>query len=104
MSKKSKRPITRTKNPEPSKDSQDWVIWAAWADRATFEEIQEVTGFSEKDVMLLMRRTLKPSSFRRWRKRAHTQSIKHRKRFQQRREELDIRPVWHEPGGLTDED
>ena len=39
--KKSHRPITRVKNPEPKLGSSDWVIWAAWADRVTFEEIEK---------------------------------------------------------------
>ena len=38
--KKSHSPITRVKNPEPNINSPDWVIWAAWADRITFEEIK----------------------------------------------------------------
>ena len=39
--KKSHRPVTRVKNPEPKTDSPDWVIWAAWADRVTFEDIKK---------------------------------------------------------------
>ena len=39
--KKSHRPITKVKNPEPDLYSPDWVIWAAWADRITFEEIEK---------------------------------------------------------------
>ena len=41
MKKKGHRPITKVKNPEPSVESPDWVIWAAWADRITFEEIEK---------------------------------------------------------------
>tara|TARA_B100001741_G_C16179819_1_gene426294 strand:+ start:282 stop:575 length:294 start_codon:yes stop_codon:yes gene_type:complete len=79
--KKSKLPETRVKNPEPNVKSPDWVIWAAWADRITFEEIREKTGKSEPDVIKIMRRNLKPSSFRLWRERAKRKSIKHRKKF-----------------------
>ena len=82
MKKKSRRPVTRVKNPEPNIESPDWVIWAAWADRITFEEIENKTGKTESDVIKIMRRSLKPSSFRLWRKRAKTQSIKHRKKFE----------------------
>jgi len=57
------------------------VIWAAWADRVTFDEIRERTGFAEKDVIRLMRRSLKPSSFRRWRARVSGRGSKHRARF-----------------------
>ena len=82
MKKKSRRPVTRVKNPEPNIESPDWVIWAAWADRITFEEIENKTGKSESDVIKLMRRSLKPSSFRLWRKRVNQKSIKHRKKFE----------------------
>ena len=85
--KQSKIPVPRVKKPEPSRDSGDWVIWAAWADRITFEEIRKVTGLSERQVIERMRRELKPSSFRRWRRRATTQSIKHQKLFRHRREQ-----------------
>ena len=79
--KKSKVPETRVKNPEPNLNSPDWVIWAAWADRVTFEEIKKKTGKSESEVVKIMRRNLKPSSFRLWRQRAKRKSIKHRKKF-----------------------
>ena len=79
--KKSKVPETRVKNPEPNLDSPDWVIWAAWADRVTFEEIKKKIGKSESEVIKIMRRNLKPSSFRLWRERAKRKSIKHRKKF-----------------------
>ena len=79
--KKSKTPETRVKNTEPNLDSPDWVIWAAWADRVTFEEIKKKTGKSESDVIKTMRKNLKPSSFRLWRERAKRKSIKHRKKF-----------------------
>ena len=42
--KKSNTPETRVKNSEPNLKSPDWVIWAAWADRVTFEEIKKKTG------------------------------------------------------------
>ncbi len=80
--KKSPRPETKTRNPEPNIRSKDWIIWAAWADRITFEEIRDKTGYSENDVIKLMRNSLKPSSFKLWRKRAKCQSIKHRKKFE----------------------
>ena len=86
--KKSHRPITKVKNPEPRVDSPDWVIWAAWADRITFEEIKKKTGKSESEVIKIMRNSLKPSSFKLWRKRAKRQSIKHRKKFEISRKEI----------------
>ena len=86
--KKSHRPTTRVKKPEPSLDSPDWVIWAAWADRITFEEIREKSGLRESEVIKLMRNQLKPSSFRLWRKRVKNKSIKHRRKFEIGRKEL----------------
>ena len=88
MKKKSFIPQTRVKNPEPKKKYPNWVIWAAWADRITFEEIKEQTGKSESDVIKIMRRNLKSGSFRLWRKRVHNKSIKHRKKFNLERKKL----------------
>ena len=92
VSKKQDRPVTRTKNPEPDQKTSDWVIWAAWADRITFEEIEERCGMREADVIKLMRRSLKRKSFDRWRKRVAQQSIKHRRQFQKKRRELKRQP------------
>ena len=86
--KKSLRPVTKTRNIEPNINSKDWIIWAAWADRVTFEEIKEKSGFSEKEVIKLMRKSLKPSSFKLWRKRATSKSIKHRKKFENTRKKI----------------
>ena len=88
MAKKGDYPLTRVKNPEPSDDTLDWVIWAAWADRITFEEIEERTGFTEAQVIRMMRRELKPASFRRWRRRVRHQSLKHRRLFQKQRQQF----------------
>ena len=86
--KKSNRPETRVKNKEPKISDPDWVIWAAWADRITFEEIEKKTGKTESDVIKIMRRSLKPSSFRLWRKRVNQKSIKHRKKFEYSRKKI----------------
>ena len=88
MKKKGLRPITKVKNPEPNKEDPDWVIWAAWADRITFEEIKKKSGYSESEVIKIMRRSLKPPSFRLWRKRVNQKSIKHRKKFEYSRKEI----------------
>ena len=88
MKKKGNIPVTRVKNPEPPIDDLDWIIWAAWADRITFEEIEKKTGKSESEVIKIMRRTLKPSSFRLWRKRVNQKSIKHRKKFEYSRKQI----------------
>ena len=92
MTKKTLRPLTNVKNPEPrNKLSNDWVIWAAWADRITFEEIKKKTGKTETDVIKIMRKNLKPSSFRLWRKRVNSQSIKHRKKFEYSRKQIKVK-------------
>lgn len=89
MKKKSHLPITKTKNPEPPKGGVDWLIWAAWADRVTFETIKEETGLSEGEVIKTMRSYLKPKSFQNWRKRARHKSIKHGRKFQVRRKKYN---------------
>ena len=86
--KKSIFPKTKVKKPEPNFGTSDWIIWAAWADRITFEEIEKKTGKTEGEVIKIMRRSLKPSSFRLWRKRASSQSIKHRKKFEYSRKQI----------------
>ena len=88
MKKKSLIPQTKVKNSEPKEKDNNWVIWAAWADRITFEEIKEKTGNNESDVIKIMRNNLKPSAFRLWRKRVHNTSIKHRKKFKHGRKML----------------
>jgi len=88
MKKRSPIAETRVKNPEPKKYNEDWIIWAGWADRITFEEIEKKTGKNESQVIKIMRRNLKPSSFRLWRKRVHKTSIKHRKKFKLERKKM----------------
>ena len=88
MMKKSLIPQTRVKNPEPNIKDNNWIIWAAWADRITFEEIKEKTGKTESEVIKIMRKNLKPTSFRLWRKRVHTKSIKNRKKFKLDRKKI----------------
>ena len=39
--------------------TQDWIVWAAWADRITFEEIEKKTGKTESEVIKIMRRSVK---------------------------------------------
>ncbi|MFL2887997.1 MAG: TIGR03643 family protein [Pelagibacterales bacterium MED-G40] len=88
MKKKSLIPQTRVKNPEPKKIDNNWIIWAAWADRITFEEIKEKTGKNESEVIKIMRKNLKTRSFKLWRKRVAKKSIKHRKKFKLERKKL----------------
>ena len=55
------------------------VIGMAWADKISFEEIKKKTGFSEKEIISIMRRTLKKNSYVLWRKRVRGRITKHRK-------------------------
>ena len=89
LKKKTNRPLTKSANPEPKDTTSiDWIIWAAWADRITFEEIEEKTGKTEAEVIKIMRRSIKPVSFRLWRKRVNQKSIKHKKKFEYSRKEI----------------
>lgn len=54
------------------------IIEMAWEDRTPFEAIEDLYGLREKDVIRLMRRELKPGSFRLWRKRVTGRNTKHR--------------------------
>lgn len=60
------------------------IIRYAWEDRTSFEEIEERTGQTEGQVIEIMRRELKPSSFRMWRKRVGGRVTKHRRLLEQR--------------------
>ena len=44
----------------------------AWEDRTPFEAINAQFSLKESDVIKLMRRELKPKSFRRWRARVNS--------------------------------
>ncbi|MDC0210261.1 TIGR03643 family protein [Flavobacteriaceae bacterium] len=48
------------------------IIEMAWEDRTPFEAILFQFGLKEKDVIKLMRSSLKESSFKRWRKRVNS--------------------------------
>ncbi|MFM7311427.1 MAG: TIGR03643 family protein [Flavobacteriales bacterium] len=50
----------------------DRIIEMAWEDRTPFEAIHIQFGLLEKDVIALMRRQLKRSSFDLWRKRVNS--------------------------------
>ena len=50
----------------------------AWDDRTSFDTIKKVHGLSESQVKALMKKSLKPSSYRLWRKRVYGRAAKHR--------------------------
>jgi uncharacterized protein (TIGR03643 family) len=53
------------------------IIEMAWEDRTAFEAIEAQFGLNESGVIDLMRRYLKPSSFRMWRTRVAGRRTKH---------------------------
>jgi uncharacterized protein (TIGR03643 family) len=62
----------------------DRIIQMAWEDRTPFEAIEIQFGVTEADVIKIMRRELKISSFKRWRKRVNSGvSSKHLKKRSQ---------------------
>ncbi len=58
-------------------DEIDRVIGMAWEDRTPFDAIEAQFGLKEQMVIELMRREMKPASFRMWRKRVQGRSTKH---------------------------
>ena len=50
----------------------DRIIEMAWEDKTPFEAILLQFGLTESDVIQVMRRNLKESSFKRWRKRVQS--------------------------------
>jgi len=67
------------KLPELNLQTIDRVIEMAWEDRTPFEAIETQFGLKEKQVIAIMRRHMKPSSFRMWRKRVTGRKTKHAK-------------------------
>lgn len=63
--------------PELEMATIDHVIQMAWEDRTTFEAIELQFGLSESQVIQLMRREMKASSFRMWRERVTGRATKH---------------------------
>lgn len=53
------------------------IVEMAWEDRTAFEAIEVQFGLNESAVISLMRRYMKPSSFRMWRKRMAGRVTKH---------------------------
>jgi uncharacterized protein (TIGR03643 family) len=59
----------------------DRIIEMAWEDRTPFEAIKVQFALSESEVIKLMRRELKRSSFNLWRRRVNSRtSLKHLKK------------------------
>lgn len=57
----------------------DRIIEMAWEDRTPFEAITFQFGISEQETIKIMRREMKPSSFKMWRERVQGRATKHTK-------------------------
>jgi uncharacterized protein (TIGR03643 family) len=53
------------------------VVEMAWEDRTTFDAIEATYGLNESQVIALMRRAMKRSSFKMWRERVTGRVTKH---------------------------
>ncbi len=65
------------KLPDLDLSTIDRIIEMAWEDRTPFQAIEIQFGLQEKEVIALMRREMKSSSFRMWRKRVTNRKTKH---------------------------
>ena len=61
----------------------DRIIEMAWEDRTSFDAIKLQFGVTEQQVINLMRRELKLSSFKLWRERVQGRITKHRQLMDQ---------------------
>ncbi len=57
----------------------DRIIEMAWEDRTPFDAIEHQFGLNEQAVRNLMKKELKPNSYRRWRERVEACQTKHLK-------------------------
>lgn len=57
----------------------DRIIEMAWEDRTPFEAITIQFNLKEQEIIELMRREMKLSSFKMWRKRVQGRTTKHQK-------------------------
>lgn len=64
--------------PDKGKLTESEIIAMAWDDDTSFENIELQTGLSEDEVIEVMRGSMKPSSFRMWRKRVSGRASKHK--------------------------
>jgi uncharacterized protein (TIGR03643 family) len=62
-----------------AQDDVSRIIEMAWEDRTPFEAIETQFRLDERQVIALLRRELKPASFRTWRRRMSGRRTKHAK-------------------------
>ncbi|MEM8733120.1 MAG: TIGR03643 family protein [Planctomycetota bacterium] len=73
--------LSQARGKELTRGEVDRIIMMAWEDRTSFDAIREQFGLSPGDVIKLMRREMKPSSFKMWRKRTQGRVTKHEAKF-----------------------
>jgi uncharacterized protein (TIGR03643 family) len=67
------------KLPDLDSATIDRILEMAWEDRTPFEAIELQFGLNESQVIAVMRREMKASSFRMWRERVTGRNTKHLK-------------------------
>jgi uncharacterized protein (TIGR03643 family) len=72
-------PFITMKLPELDSATIDRILEMAWEDRTPFEAIELQFGLTEPQVIAVMRREMKASSFRMWRERVTGRQTKHLK-------------------------
>jgi uncharacterized protein (TIGR03643 family) len=65
------------KLPNLNVEDIDRIVEMAWEDRTSFKTIENQFNLCEKQVIALMRREMKESSFKMWRKRVTGRKTKH---------------------------
>jgi uncharacterized protein (TIGR03643 family) len=68
---------SREKYAALSQEDRDRIVQMAWEDRTPFDAIFVQFDIKEQEVIELMRREMKPSSWRMWRERVQGRSTKH---------------------------
>ena len=58
----------------------DNIIKLAWCDKTSFETIKRIHGITESEVIKIMRKNLRPRSFKLWRERVNGRTRKHEKK------------------------
>ena len=58
----------------------DNIIKLAWCDKTSFEKLKRIHCVSESEVIKIMRKELKPRSFKLWRARVNGRTRKHEKK------------------------
>lgn len=69
----------------------DRIIMMAWEDRTSFDAIRRQFGLTPGDVIKLMRREMRPNSFKMWRNRTHGRVTKHEAKFSETESGHEVR-------------